>query len=205
MKLYCHPASHNVRRVLALIKHLSLDVEICEVDLFQGATRKPEYLAMNPFGGVPALQDGDFVLTESNAIMQYLASQKPNSLWPEDLRLRADITRWQFWETAQFGLACSGLLVEYLLKGMRGQEPDPTKVQEALSRFNRAAGIMNTHLAKHDYLVGDQLTLADLSIAADLTYATVSRIPLETYPHIQRWYERISALPAWLATQPQNG
>jgi glutathione S-transferase len=205
MKLYCHPASHNARRVLALIKHLALDVEICEVDLFQGATRKPDYLAMNPFGGVPALQDGDFLLTESNAIMQYLAAQKPNALWPEDTRLRADITRWQFWQTAQFGLACYGLLVEHLLKGMRGQEPDAAKVEDALARFHRSAAIMEAHLGKHDYLVGDQLTLADLSLAADLTYAAPSRLPLENYPHIQSWYERVSALPAWQATQPQIG
>ncbi|MCB9642712.1 MAG: glutathione S-transferase family protein [Myxococcales bacterium] len=205
MKLYTSSFSHNSRRVAMLIKHLGLDVELCEVNLLQGESRSPEYLGKNPFGGVPALEDGDFVLTESNAILQYLASQTPNTLWPEDTRLRAEITRWQFWQTAQFGLATYSLMVERMLKPMRGKEPDASKIEEAEARFRRAASIMEKYLSQHDYLVGDALTLADISLAVDLTYASATNLPLEEYPHIQAWFARISALPAWEATQPQFG
>ena len=86
------PTPGRCARVAA---HLGVPLELEFVDLSKGAQHAPAYLALNPTGRTPTLVDGDFKLWESNAIMQYLAGQKPNSLWPNDARARADITRWQ--------------------------------------------------------------------------------------------------------------
>ena len=97
MKLYGFPPSPNTWKVRAVAHHLGIPLEFSFVDLSKGEQRKPDYLAINPSGRTPTLVDGDFILPESNAIMQYLAGEKPNSLWPDDARARADITRWQCW------------------------------------------------------------------------------------------------------------
>jgi len=100
MKLYCFPPSPNTWKVRAVAAHLGLPLELHIVDLTKGLQRTPEYLALNPGGRTPTLVDGDFVLWESTAIMQYFASHKPNTLWPDDARVRADIAHWQAWHLA---------------------------------------------------------------------------------------------------------
>jgi len=101
MKLYGFPPSPNTWKVRAVAAHLGIPLELEFVDLTKGQHRTPEYLALNPTGRTPTLVDGDFRLWESNAIMQYLASQKPNSLPPPSRRLAhirppiASTSRWQ--------------------------------------------------------------------------------------------------------------
>src|SRR6185437_2351446 len=103
MKLYLHPASPNCMVVLAVATQLEIALDTETIDLFAGQQRSPDYLAINPNGAVPALRDGDFLLSESNAIIQYLADGKPgNPLWPQDRQRRADIARWQFWSLAHW-------------------------------------------------------------------------------------------------------
>src|SRR4030081_1552446 len=102
MKLYGFPPSPNTWKVRAVAAHLGMPLELVPVDLTKGGQRAPDYLALNPCGRAPTLVDGDFVLWESDAIMQYLADRKPNSLWPNDSRVRADIARWQCWDLAHW-------------------------------------------------------------------------------------------------------
>src|SRR5262245_58835610 len=117
MKLYGFPPSPNTWKVRAVAAQLGIPLEFELVDLMQGASHTPAYLALNPTGRTPVLVDGDLKLWESNAIMQYLASQKANSLWPNDARTRADIARWQSWQLAHWGNeACGPLLFENLVK-----------------------------------------------------------------------------------------
>src|SRR5215203_3996691 len=117
MKLYGFPASPNTWKVRAVAAHLGLPVQDVLVDLSKGGQRAPEYLALNPTGRTPTLVDGDFVLWESTAIMQYLASQKPNALWPDDVRTQADIMRWQSWYLQHWSAsACTPLIFEHFVK-----------------------------------------------------------------------------------------
>ena len=88
MKLYAFPPSPNTWKVRAVAAHLGIPLELEIVDLIKGGSHSPDYLAINPTGRTPTLVDGDFKLWESTAIMQYVASQKPNSLWPNDARTR---------------------------------------------------------------------------------------------------------------------
>ncbi len=101
MKLYYHPYSNNCRRVIAVIRHLGINVELQAVDFETGEHQSDAFLKLNPNGKVPVLEAGDFALSESNAIMAYLASEPDNDLWPKDNR-RYDIMRWFNWEAAHF-------------------------------------------------------------------------------------------------------
>jgi glutathione S-transferase len=205
MKLYGFPPSPNTWKVRAVAAHLALPLEFVLVDLTAGQTRTTDFLALNPTGRTPVLVDGTFTLWESNAILQYLASRIPNSLWPDDARRRADIMRWQSWQLAHWGTkACEPLIAERLVKRVLNLgEADAGIVADALDMFDREAAVLDRHLKSRRYLAGDDLTLADLSVAAPLFHAVPAELPLERFGHIQEWFGRVSALPAWRETAPQ--
>jgi glutathione S-transferase len=206
MKLYGFPPSPNTWKVRAVAAHLGLRLDFELVDLTKGQSRSPEYLALNPTGRTPVLVDGDFKLWESNAIMQYLASRAPNSLWPNDARTRADIMRWQSWQLAHWGKeACEPLVFQRLVKKVLGLgAPDEAVVAKAIEAFNREARVLDAHLSGRSYLVGNAITLADFSVAATLFHAKEAELPIAPYSHVLDWFARVSALAAWSDTAPQR-
>ena len=205
MKLYGFPPSPNTWQVRALAAYLGVPLEFEFVDLTKGAQRTPAVLTLNPAGRTPLLVDGDFNLWETLAIMQYLASKKPNSLWPNDARSRADITRWQSWTLAHWNRdACVPLLFERFVKKLLNLgEPDQAAIAKGVDAFAKEAAMLDAHLAKQKYLVGDGLTVADFAVAAPLFYAEKAALPLQPHPHIRAWFQRVSALPCWSETAAQ--
>jgi len=204
MKLYGLPASPNTWKVRAVAAHLGIALEDVMVDLGRGEQRAPDYLALNPTGRTPTLVDGDFGLWESTAIMQYLASLSPSTLWPNGARAQADIMRWQSWNLQHWGpSACQPLLFERFVKAIFDMgPPDPAVVARATEAFRREAAVLERHLSTRDHLVGDDLTLADFSVVAFLVYAGEAELPTADYPHLRSWSARIFALPAWRDTAP---
>jgi glutathione S-transferase len=204
MKLYMNPRSPNVRRVRLTAAVLGLQLEEKNLDFAKGEQKEPEFLALNSNGAVPTLVDGDFVLTESRAIMQYLASKKPESgLLPRDEQARADVTRWQFWDSSHFSPQMGTLAFQRVLKPMMGMGgPDAGKIEEALTNFRRFAAVLNKRLDGKQYVVGDSVTLADLTLASSLMYAKQADVPLAEFPNIQAWFSRISNMDAWTKTNP---
>jgi glutathione S-transferase len=204
MKLYLNTLSPNVRRVRLTAAVLGLSLEEKKLDFAKGEHKNPEYLALNPNGAVPTLVDGDYVLTESRAIMQYLASKKPESgLLPRDEGARADVTRWQFWDSSHFSPQLGTLIFQKLLKPMMGMgEPDMGKIEEALAGFRRFGAVLDKRLEGRQYVVGDSLTLADLTIASSLMYAKQTEAPVGELRNVERWFTRISDMDAWKATAP---
>ncbi len=204
MKLYYHPNSPNCVNVLATANHLGVQLDLQLVDLLKGAQKDPAYLSLNPNGRVPTLADGDFMLWESNAIMQYIAGKKPgNSLWPIDDRVRADISRWQFWQAFHWTRATGTLVWENMVKRLLGAGgPDPNKIKEGEDLFHALAAVLDSHLKSRSYLVGHEPTLADFSVAAPLVYAQPARFPLDKYGEIRAWYGRIENLDAWKKALP---
>jgi glutathione S-transferase len=205
MKLYGFAASPNTWKVRALASYLKVLLEFEFIDLTNGAQYAPGYLALNPTGRTPTLVDGDFTLWESNAIMQYIAGKSATTLWPNDTRARADITRWQCWELAHWGAqACGPLTFENLVKKFVNLgAPDAAAVAKATEAFNKEAKMLDAHLAKHKYLAGDTLTLADFTVAAPLFHAQGAGMPVGPYANVRSWFERVSALPCWGETAPQ--
>ena len=201
MKLYGFPPSPNTWKVRALASHLGIKLDLEFVDLTK--TRTANYLALNPTGRTPTLIDGDFTLTESNAILQYLAEN--SALLPNDARARADITRWQCWQLAHWGAeACQPLIVNRLVKKLLNLgPPDEAAVAKGTEAFHKEAKMLDAHLAKQPYLVGKSLTIADFAVAAPLFYSQQGGLPVEPYAKLRDWFGRVSALPAWKDSAPQ--
>ena len=201
MKLHYPPISHNCRRVLATIyENGREDVELNLVDLFQAEHKSPEFLELNPNGKVPVLENGDFSLWESTAIMQYLSGE--SSLWPPS-KVRYDIIRWQAWGIAHWGPPIGKIVFERLVKkATGGGEADESKVADAMGEFDQLEKVLDGHLDGRNWLVGDDITLADLSVAANLTYAAVVGIDLEPYANIRRWYGSIEERESWKKSAP---
>jgi glutathione S-transferase len=204
MKLYHNPMSPNVRRVRLTAAVLGIQLEEHVVDFAKGEHKSPAFLAINPNGAVPALVDGGFSLTESRAIMQYLAAQNPESgLLPRDEKARADVTRWQFWDASHWSPTLAALAFERVLKGMLGMgAPDMAKIDESMKNFRRWGAVLDTCLGGKQYVVGNTLTLADLTLGSSLMYAKQSEVPLAEFPHVEAWFGRVSSLDGWKKTAP---
>jgi glutathione S-transferase len=205
MKLYGFSASPNTWKVRALAAYLKTPLEFEFVDLMKGEQQNPAYLALNPTGRTPVLVDGDFKLWESNAILQYVASKTATPLYPSDARGRADVTRWLCWDLAHWGAqACQPLIFENLVKKFVNMgPPDAAAVAKATEAFHKEAKMLDAHLAKQKYLVGDTLTIADFAVAGPLFHAEGGQIPLGAHANVRGWFQRVSALPCWGETAPQ--
>lgn len=205
MRLYQHPMSANARAATMAALQLKAPVELVFVDLQKGEQHLPEFLHMNPNHRVPVLQDGDFHLWESRAIMQYMADKTPGqTLYPTDLRARADVNRWLFWSSQHFAPAISIFFWENVVKGMIGRgAPDPVELQRGDRLFNEFAAVLDNHLADRKWIAGTDLTLADLSIAAAYGCAAPGKAPVAWYANIQRWFMRVQRLEVWQKTELQ--
>jgi glutathione S-transferase len=204
MKLYCIPQSPNSRKVLAVIRHLDLPVEIIPVNAKAGENRTPEYLAINPMGRMPTLVDGEFALWESNAIMQYLAAQKPESgLWPTEARAQAEVARWLFFSTCHYGPACFKMIYERFFKKFLGRgEPDLALAQKGEEEFRDYAGVIDRTLGNREWIAGSRISIADFALAAPLPLAGQAHIPVADFPNLANWFSRIEQLPAWKDSSP---
>jgi glutathione S-transferase len=207
IEIFAFPPSPRAFKAIAVANHLGLDVTVRALDFQKAEHKSPEYTALNPNQMMPTLRDGDYVLWESNAIMQYLAGRKPQrGLLPSDERGRLDVTRWQFWDLAHWDPAVETLLLENFVKPvlMGAGGPDAAVVAKGTEQFHRAAAVLDGQLKGRKYVIGEALTLADFALGAPLNYAAESRFPLESYPEIRRWHASLMALPAWQQTIAQS-
>ena len=204
MRLYLVYGSPSCRKVQAVVSYLDLDVEEVALSFTAGDLATPDFLALNPNGLVPALEDDGFVLWESNAIMQYLATKQGASpLFPTDPKARADITRWQYWEQAHFNRAMGTLVFEKSIKPTFGLgEPDAALVEAATHNFHRYAPVLEAQLQRQAFVADDGVTLADFSVGAMLGFAEPAEVPLQDYPAINTWRRRLEAIPAWADSAP---
>jgi glutathione S-transferase len=208
IEIYAFPPSPRAFRVMALANHLDLDWTVRMLDLIKGEQKTPEYAALNPNMRMPTLKDGDTVLWESGAILQYLAGKKPQSgVLPADEAGRLNVTRWQFWDACHWDPACAIYLFENFVKPVivKSGEPDQAALAKGAEQFHRAAKVLDDQLKRNKFVAGDRLTVADFSIGAPLNYAEPARLPLASYPEIARWYATLRSLPAWQKTLAQCG
>jgi glutathione S-transferase len=205
MKLYCFPLSPNSRKVLATAVHLNVALEKVFVDVVKGEQKKDAYLKINASGRTPTLVDGDLVLPESNAIMQYIAaSAGDTAAWPRDEKRRAAINAWMCWQLDHWNRACNLLIWENMLRGIfNAGNPDTVEVKRGETLFQGHAAELESRLVGREFLLGDNLTLADIAIAAPLEYAAAARFPIDNYNNVRRWFATIQDLAMWRETDPQ--
>src|SRR6266850_6855859 len=167
MKIHVFPPSGRVVGIVALKSYLALDCELKPIDLGRGDQRAPEYVSLNPNRKIPTLEDDGIVLWESNAILFYMASKRPESgVWPSDLEGQADVLRWLFWESAHWDAESCGMVAfEKGSKDVLGLgPPDPAFIARGEQNFSRFAAVLNDSLKGKTWVLGNRLTLADFSI-----------------------------------------
>lgn len=206
MKFYSFPPSPNARKVSAVIAHLGIgDIEQRIINLAKGEHQRPEFLAINPTGKVPALTDENgLMLWESNAICQFLCERDGDcSLYPRNPPVRADIARWLFWEASNWSRATEMLTHENVRKPMMGLGgPDAEKVRQGEEQFRPLARLLDDQLATRSFLAGSAVTLADFVVGGAATYLERGRFPTADYPHLRAWWIRLHQIPAWQDTVP---
>ena len=202
IKIYGDPGSGSRRRVTAAAAAIGIDIEIVNIDLFKGESHTPEFLELNPHGLSPVLVDGDFVLYESAAINLYLAEKARSDLAGKNTREKYEILQWMFWSGEQWRIFATLTFDEVLGKKFAGQSANETIVKLAADKIRAGAAVLDAHLAKHDYIVGDRLTLADFDIAGPFSQNERTKIPLNEFPNLVAWQQRLLATaPGWAATK----
>lgn len=197
MKLYQMQMSGNCYKARLCARQLSIPLALVDVDVMGGETRKPEFLAKNPNGKVPALElDDGRVLAESNAILCFLA--EGSKLMPRDRFDRAEVMQWMFFEqyshepniaTARFWLS---MAPKDALEKRRDRIPEWHK------QGNAALKVMDQHLARRDWMAGGRYSIADICLYAYTHAAPEGGFDLMPYPHLRRWLKRVEEEPGFV-------
>jgi glutathione S-transferase len=201
MKLYYHPVSTTSRPVLLYIQENNLPVDLQMVDLMKGEHYQPPYVAVNPSRLVPTLEDGDFRLTESSAILKYLAEKSNSPTYPKDLKERARVNERMDWINTQLCRDLAyGLVYPQIFPMHKRPSDDFQKGQLAWAK-ERAQGWMKvldqSLIGKQPYLAGDKITVADYFASGFVSLAEFIRADFSPYPNLKRWYERMKGMKSW--------
>lgn len=191
MKLHYHPLSGNAHRARLFLSLLALPHELVEVDLMAGAHKRPEFLALNPFGQVPVLEDDGVVIPDSVAILIYLAKKHGGNWLPEDAEGAAAVQRWLSVTTGDlaFGPAAARLIT------LLGAKLNP---DEVIARAHTLLTRLEAHLEDRDWLVGTRPTIADVALYSYLSSAPEGNVDLTTYPRVKAFLGRIEGLPGFV-------
>ncbi|MDQ2802981.1 MAG: glutathione S-transferase family protein [Pseudomonadota bacterium] len=202
MQLYADPVTVNCRKVIAGFDLMGVVHERVSVNYFEQGHKSPEFMAINPNGALPALVDGDLMLWESNAILQYAADVGDAArFYPRAPAVRADIHRWCLWEAATWFPSCYVFLVQNVVMPLVGSEPDAAALEAETPNFHRLANILDRRLADRPWLCGDGVTIADIAVAAPMHLHSWQKLPLEPHPNLRRWMtEGVEQLPCWKRT-----
>ncbi|HEY2020141.1 glutathione S-transferase family protein [Paraburkholderia sp.] len=197
MKLY-YAETLAPRKACAVAGYLDLPIDYVFVDLGHGEHTKPDYLAINPNGKVPALVDGERRLWEADAIICHLAQRAQSALWPRDAQQQIDVVRWMSWNSQHLYRHAGTLYFEHLIKPWIGLgDPDQTTVAQAQASFRQHAAVLDQHLNGRKWLLGNDLSVADFSVGVSLPYAHDSKMPLDEFPEVRRWHDQLNAFDAW--------
>ncbi|KPF81473.1 glutathione S-transferase [alpha proteobacterium AAP38] len=191
MKLYHHPLSGNAHRARLFLSLLALPHELVEVDLMAGAHKRPEFLALNPFGQVPVLEDDGIVIPDSVAILIYLAKKHGGNWLPDDAEGAAAVQRWLSVTTGDlaFGPAAARLI------NLLGAK---LNAEEVITRAHTLLGRLEAHLEGRDWLVGTRPTIADVALYSYLSSAPEGNVDLTSYPRVKAFLARIEGLPGFV-------
>jgi glutathione S-transferase len=191
MRLYDFPFSPNCRKVRAVAYEVGITFEHVPVDLLRGESHTAAFLARNPMGRVPVLEDGDFVLWESTAIVRYLAAG--TTLVPTARRTSADVDRWLAWQLAHLQPAMSKVAFERIVKRLTRQgPPDQALIDAGTAEFAAMTAILDEALAGKEYVAGP-LSIADFTLAAHYSLAAACGLELSRFTRVESWLARLLA------------
>lgn len=189
------------RKVLTVLAEKGHEAQVVVVDLMKGEQKQPEHLARQPFGVIPVLEDGDFTLYESRAIIRYLDQKLPGaSLTPTELRARALMDQWLSVEQSYVSTPAIKILFQRIILPMRGQQSDESLVTSSKAELAKALDVVDKALAGQEYLAGSTYSLADISWMPYIQSLVISKVEelITDRPNVAAWWKRISARPAWV-------
>ena len=196
LKILGRPTSANVQKVVWLCDEIDLAYDREDIGGPFGGNDQPEYLALNPNARVPTIIDDGFVLWESNACVQYLASKHADGSWyPSDLKARADAARWMDWTLGTLAPAHVPAFAGLIRTPPDQRNPDAIKAGR--DDFAAQLAILDRYLGESAYVAGDAITMGDMPPSI-LTFRWFNLdIEREDYPNLKRWYDSIAARPSF--------
>jgi len=203
IKLHGHPISTATAMVLCCLNEKEVEYDFAIVELSAGAHKQPQYLALNPFGVVPTIQDGDLTLFESRAIVKYLAKKYKGQgadLLGNTLAEQALVEQWCEVEGHSFFPPASTILFQTVLRPLRGGATDEAVVEINIGKLNKVLDIYEERLSKSKYLAGDFFSLADLQHLPWTQYLVTACKKgdlISSRKHVNAWWEDISSRSAW--------
>ncbi|RDJ27554.1 glutathione S-transferase family protein [Bosea caraganae] len=188
-------SSINVQKAVWAAGEVGQTFERIDVGGAFGGTSGPTYRAKNPNGLVPVLEDGEICIWESNSIVRYLAARYGAGwIWEEDPALRAESDRWMDWMIAELQPALNPGF--RMLLRTPPEQRDPAVVENAIARTEALMAILDAHLAQRSYLANERFGMADITVAPGAHRWLNLPVQRTKRPHVERWYEMVSARPA---------
>jgi glutathione S-transferase len=195
LRIWGRLSSINVQKVVWTARELALPFERIEAGGAFGGNRTPEYLRMNPNGKIPVIDDDGFVLWESNAIVRYLAAKHgAGTLWPNDLRQRADADRWMDWHATELMPAMRNAFMQLIRTAP--EQRSQTLIEESNTATEPLLAILDSHLAGRDFLCGNHFTMGDIAVGSSVHRWFGLPQPHAPRPNVERWYRRLVTRPA---------
>lgn len=197
--------TQNTLKALYTLEELGTPYRFRFVDLFKGEHRTPEFRQLTPVGKVPVLQDGDFTLFESGAICRYLGDTAQSPLYPSDSQARATIEQWMDFMSCHLGRWFNTLYFEQSIRAAAGLgEPNPAEVEQATKFVRKELSILNAALTDRDFLLGEQISIADLFSFAYVEQARPLNFSLAEWPQVDAWVARIDQREAIARAREQT-
>ena len=201
IKLHHHPYSQHARRVVALLEAVNIPYEIVPVAMHEGEHMSPEYMALNPNHQVPTFTDGNVRIHESNAILRYICNRNRLLNWyPEDADKRAMVDQWLDWNLSRLSQPVIDIVKNTLFMG---KNADLGAIERGKQSLDGLARIIGDTLGENMYLTGKHATIADLSIASNVTQLQLADTALE-HPTIDPWYQRLCAIDGFAKSLPSD-
>jgi len=194
LRIWGRLTSVNVQKVVWAADELGLAYERIDAGGAFGVVATPEYRRLNPNALVPVIEEDGFVLWESNAIVRYLAARHgAGTLWPDDLHQRADIDRWMDWQATTFTPAMRDAFLH--LVRTSPDRRDAAAVEASRAASEKAAALLDAHLAGRDCVAGTAFSPADIAVGCAAHRWLALPLPREPRPHLERWYAGLRARP----------
>jgi glutathione S-transferase len=203
LKLYAHPFSPHARKAHFVLEESGQPYTYQLVDLAKGEQRSPAFLARNSVGKVPVLEDGDFLLPESGAILRYVAENYPAArLLPADKQLRARVDQWLFWQPSEANAILHKPFQIQAFARMAGKQPDEAAFQQAVQACDPVLKYLDDALAGTQYVAGDVFTIADIALVESLFQLQLVGVKPSKFANVQQFIARIAERPAFQKTRP---
>jgi glutathione S-transferase len=195
MKIYGHPMSTCTRKVLATLVETSAPYELVTIDFATAEHKQPPHLARQPFGKIPAIDDGGFELYESRAICRYINDKHGGSLVPKTTQARARMEQWMSVEQSYV----SSPMMKFIFAEVFKRPAEAAALTTAQGELDLALDVLDAHLAKHPYCAGEEFSLADICYLPYFEYAMMTTLKgsITKRAHVATWWTRISERPSW--------